>query len=86
VIGHARVRVPVVKVNDKVHPTGISFDMVINNHTGLANSRLLATYAAFDTRARALIFLVPLLQALNSLYLQRVVFADKSAPSFHLPN
>jgi len=53
-----RARIPVVKVNEKVHPTGISFDMVINNYIALANSRLLATYAAYDSRARALIFLV----------------------------
>ena len=54
----SRARVPVVKVAAGVHPSGISFDVVVNNSIALANSRLLATYAAYDPRARALIFLV----------------------------
>ena len=43
---------------EKVHPTGIPFDIVVNNNIALRNSSLLATYAAIDPRARTLIFLV----------------------------
>jgi hypothetical protein len=54
----SRARVPVVKANERVHPLGVSFDVVVNNDIALRNSSLLATYAAVDERARALVFLV----------------------------
>jgi len=50
--------VPVVKASGKVHPSGVPFDVVVNNDLALRNSSLLAAYARLDDRARALIFLV----------------------------
>ena len=37
---------------------GIAFDVVVNNRRAIENSSLLSSYAAFDPRARDLIFLV----------------------------
>ena len=53
-----RARVPVVKVSNEVHASGIAFDVVVNNNIALRNSALLRSYAAYDERARQLMLLV----------------------------
>ena len=49
-------RVPVVKACHG--PTGVRFDVTVNNMLALANTRLLKTYANLDSRVRPLVFLV----------------------------
>ena len=48
-----RARVPIVKCIDDT--SGIAVDICINNVLGVYNSRLLFTYATFDTRIHALV-------------------------------
>ncbi|KAG1670109.1 hypothetical protein FOA52_013685 [Chlamydomonas sp. UWO 241] len=51
-----RARVPVCKAR---HPgNGTRFDVTVNNHLALINTKLLRDYAALDPRLRQLVFLV----------------------------
>lgn len=69
-------RIPVIKASEHVSTLcaasftchdcpcqvfeGIAFDVVINNVRAVHNSKLIASYVAFDTRARDVILLVSL--------------------------